>query len=124
MGLQVALFVSPIFLLAQKKLCAMSWDKEELIRVGVVFRLNPNLFLTVFKFSKALGNQKPAIITQVEKAIWLALFKIAEGTMQPYMALRSLSETLPWEDIERMNVEELQWFKPGMFSGQFLLLAY
>ncbi|KDR70306.1 hypothetical protein GALMADRAFT_144965 [Galerina marginata CBS 339.88] len=97
--LQIALFISPIFLLIPVKLRSASWDREEILR-----------------FAKALGNQKPELLQRIEKEIWFSILEIAIGTKQPYTAMKVVLENLPWSEIEEMDDFTLEYFKPDPLS--------
>jgi hypothetical protein len=62
--LQLALLISPIYLLFPLPLYKRSFNRQLMLSIG-----------------EALGNRKPALIVEVEKAIWRVVFALVEGPL-------------------------------------------
>ena len=84
--LHLALLISPIYLLLPVQLFKKSYNRQ-----------------TMLQISQSLGNNKPKILLDVEKAIWRTLFALALGTLDPLNLLQRLSDQLPWNDIEAVS---------------------
>ena len=62
-------------------------------------------------FAAKLGPHKPPLVRDVEKLIWDALFKLADGPPTAYGVLRELVNSLPWSEInDVLNGDAQQWF--------------
>ena len=81
--LQLALMISPLFLLFSFQLAKKSFNRQ-----------------TLFNLAIQLGNEKPDLLLEVEKSIWNAVFALAGGTSTPLQALKSVLADIPWEKIE------------------------
>jgi hypothetical protein len=82
LALQVALLISPIFLLqeAQIHLSRFYVQRYKLALVCIFFPFSVlGLFIIFVKYSKALGNAHPPVIRQIELVIWRELLRIARG---------------------------------------------
>ena len=99
--LHLALLISPIYLLLPVQLFKKSYNRQ-----------------TMLQISQSLGNNKPKILLDVEKAIWRTLFALALGTLDPLDLLQRLSDQLPWNDIEAVSSldSERTWFSLGKFN--------
>ena len=92
--LQLALMISPLYLLVTTRLSMKSYHRRTLI-----------------DFAAKLGPRKPPLILKVENLIWEALFKLAEGRFNVYDVLFGLSNSLPWDEIEgELNLVTETWF--------------
>ncbi|KAF8890225.1 hypothetical protein BD779DRAFT_1671556 [Infundibulicybe gibba] len=91
--LHIALFVSPLFLLAPKSFHERDWDRKSLI---MTFR--------------AFGNGKPEWLKYVEKLLWNVLFQMAGGA-NVVTAIQAFLGNLPWDMIDGLPVAEKQWFQ-------------
>ncbi len=93
---QLAVMISPLYLLVTRRLSTKSFHRR-----------------TVIDLAARLGPHKPPRILAVESSIWDAIFRLAEGRVSVYTALRELAESLPWSDIDMAasNCEaDQQWF--------------
>ena len=63
--------------------------------------------------SERFGNQKPDALVAVEKLIWKALFKLADGSHHPIKVLKKLATQLPWGEIGKLTEDEIFWFATG-----------
>ena len=93
--LQLALFISPIYLLVSFQLVKKSFNHQTLLDTAV-----------------RLGNTKPDILLEVEGIIWRALFSIAKGESGPDEAFRVMIAVLPWEKMDSIGKsdEGRMWF--------------
>lgn len=96
--LQLALMISPLYLLVTLRLSRKSFHRRTLIDVAA-----------------RLGPHKPPRILTVEKIIWDAVFRLAEGCVSVYTVLRDLANSLPWSNIEMASNcdTDKQWFTPA-----------
>jgi len=93
--LQLALFISPIYLLVSFQLVKKSFNHQTLLDTAV-----------------RLGNKKPDILLEVESIIWKVLFSIAKGESGPNEAFWDMIAALPWEKMENTGIsdEGRTWF--------------
>ena len=94
--LQLALMISPLYLLVTFRLSTKSFNRR-----------------TVIDLAAKLGPHKPPLVRDVEKLIWDALFKLADGPPSAYGVLRELVNSLPWSEINDVlngNGDAEQWF--------------
>ncbi|KAF8809712.1 hypothetical protein BYT27DRAFT_7222307 [Phlegmacium glaucopus] len=96
--LQLALMISPLYLLVTLQLSEKSFHRRTLIDLAA-----------------RLGPHKPPRILVVENIIWDAIFCLAEGRVSVYVVLRDLANSLPWSDIDiALNCDaDKQWFVPA-----------
>lgn len=94
--LQLALLISPIYLLLPMQLFKRSFSRQ-----------------TMLYISESLGNHKPRILEDVEIAIWKTLFSITSEKLDPLHHLQQLSNSLPWEQIANTMSSERAWFSIG-----------
>jgi hypothetical protein len=93
--LQLALMISPLYLFMTIRLSMKSYHRRTLI-----------------DFAAKLGPRKPPLILKVEKLIWEAIFKLAEGRFDVYDLLLGLSNSLPWDEINGdLNLVTETWFQ-------------
>lgn len=100
--LQLALMISPLYLLMTFRLSTKSFNRK-----------------TVIDLAAKLGPHKPPLVLAVEKLIWDALFKLADAPPGAYVVLRDLANTLPWSQInDVLNGDTERWFSltPGMLN--------
>lgn len=102
---QLATMISPLYLLVTRRLSTKSFHRR-----------------TVIDVAARLGPHKPARLLVVENMIWDAVFRLAEGRISVYTALRDLANSLPWFDIDMaFNCDaDKRWFTIG--SRMFLCL--
>jgi hypothetical protein len=92
--LQLALMISPLYLLLTARLSLKSYHRRTLIDSAA-----------------KLGPQKPPLILTVENLIWDALFKLAEGRSLVHDVLLDLANSLPWSEINgELNPATEAWF--------------
>jgi hypothetical protein len=93
--LQLALMISPLYLLVTLRLSTKSFHRRTLIDTAA-----------------RLGPHKPSRVIAVEQKIWDAIFCLAEGHVSVYSVLRNLANSLPWSDINvALNCDaDKQWF--------------
>ena len=92
--LQLALMISPLYLLMTARLSMKSYHRRTLI-----------------DFAAKLGPQKPPLILTIENLIWDALFKLAEGCFSVYDVLFGLANSLPWTEINgALDPGTEKWF--------------
>lgn len=96
--LQLSLLISPIYLLIPSQLVKKPFSRQ-----------------TMYSISMKLGNAKTDLILEVERAIWLVIFCLADGTLDAGQLFHRLSETLPWNKIvAALSCDyERHWFKLG-----------
>ncbi|PPQ74768.1 hypothetical protein CVT26_005013 [Gymnopilus dilepis] len=95
--LQVALALSPVYLLSTRLLGNKVWNKRVLTDASCM-----------------LGNNKPSALLLVEKIIWNTLFLLADGQLDPREVLLRLNRDLPWADIRSNSrfAGSRTWFDP------------
>ncbi|PPQ82942.1 hypothetical protein CVT26_005172 [Gymnopilus dilepis] len=92
--LQLALAITPLYLLSDTVLCKKSWNRR-----------------AILKLAFGLGNDKPVALIQAEKVLWDVLFLLANGALQPADVLKKLKSDLPWDSIKSTQMKgELSWF--------------
>ena len=91
--LQLALLISPIYLLNPGQLMKRTYNR--------------NTMLSIYRL---LGNKKPESIVEVEKAIWKVVFELSEGHLDPAQLLLNLYDNLPWEKMASLSEDDLRWF--------------
>jgi hypothetical protein len=109
--LQLALMISPLYLLMTLRLCTKSFHRRTLIDIAA-----------------RLGPHKPPRVLAVEQIIWDAIFRLAEGRVSVNVVLRDLANSLPWSDIDKaLNCDaDKQWFTPApskllsLFEKEFI----
>lgn len=97
--LQLAVMISPIYLLMTFRLSTKSFHRR-----------------TVIHLAAKLGPHKTPRILAVESAIWDAIFRLAEGRISVYRVLCDLAKSLPWSDIEEASNcdADKEWFTPPL----------
>jgi len=73
----------------------------------------------MLSISEQLGNQKPATLVAVEKAIWKVVFALADGRLNPTQLLKSLADDLPWGEIAKVSDADKCWFAFGKRCNAF-----
>lgn len=104
--LQLALMISPLYLLNTARLSLKSFHRRSIIDVAA-----------------KLGPKKPSLILTIENLIWDAIFKLAEGHSTVYDIIRELVESLPWSEIDGELIPGArEWFyvDSGMLSLFYL----
>lgn len=90
--LLLALWISPLSLLTSNTLVAKKVNKQLLLELFVAF-----------------GDARPPLLRRVEHTIWRTLFLIAKDSYDPIRALAVLIQELPWEDLECMQENSMEW---------------
>ena len=96
--LHLALLISPIYLLIPIQHFKRSYNRH-----------------TMLSISTCLGNSKPQVLVDVEKAIWRTLMSLASGMVDPFDLLHQLSDGLPWDNIRALSSTDSEWFNLGKF---------
>jgi hypothetical protein len=92
--LQLALMISPLYLLTTARLSMRSYHRR-----------------TVIDLAAKLGPKKPPLILTVENLIWDAVFKLSEGRVLVHDVLKDLANSLPWNEINgELNPGTETWF--------------
>ncbi|KAF9470132.1 hypothetical protein BDN70DRAFT_940030 [Pholiota conissans] len=95
---QLAIMISPLYLLVTLRLSTRSFHRR-----------------TVIDLAARLGPHRPSCIWAVESAIWDALFRLAEGRISVYTALRGLADSLQSDlDVSSNCEADRQWFAPNL----------
>ncbi len=81
--LQLSLLISPLYLFCPVQLYKRSFNRQQMLST-----------------CQMLGNGKPDILIDIEKAIWRVVFILAEGRHDPMPLLRQLCDGLPWDRIK------------------------
>ena len=103
--LQLALMISPLYLLMTARLSMKSYNRRTLIDLAA-----------------KLGPQKLPLILKVENLIWDALFKLAEGRSLVHDILLELANSLPWMEINgALNPGTEAWFDLSSSMLSFFL---
>lgn len=116
--LQTALLISPIFLLQDAQIHLSSFYvqryKLALVRVRQFDIMNACSSSNLPKqYSKALGNERPDIISQIEDTIWGELFRVARGLQTVREAASKIVANIP-HDFDSVEAEMRSWFKLSM----------
>jgi hypothetical protein len=94
--LQLALMISPLYLFMTWRLSLKSFQRGFLIDLAA-----------------RLGPHKHPLLLSVEKLIWDAVFKLADGAPSVYDVLKDLTLSLPWNEInDELNFGTEKWFAP------------
>jgi hypothetical protein len=104
--LHLALLISPIYLLLPLQHVKKSYNRH-----------------TMLSISTCLGNSKPQLLIDVEKAIWRTIFALASGVDDPIDLLHKLSADLPWDSIHASSPSESTWFNLGKSDFQYKYFA-
>ena len=64
--------------------------------------------------SKALGNQKPKSVTNIENCLWEGLFGLSRGHINLSGLVKNLSTHLRNFDKNTISEEDLNFFTSGM----------
>jgi hypothetical protein len=109
--LQVALLISPIFLLqdAQMHLSSFYAQRYKIALVGIYQLKFPINLMQIWQYSKALGNDRPKIISEIETIIWQEILNIARGKKTVHDAASKIVERLP-EYYEHFDADTRGWF--------------
>ena len=104
--LQLALMISPLYLLVTLRLSIKSFHRRTLIDVAA-----------------RLGPHKPPYILAIENLVWDAIFRLAEGRDSVYVVLYDLANSLSSSDVDvALNGDiDKPWFAPppGMLHSFF-----
>ncbi|PPQ66501.1 hypothetical protein CVT26_011189 [Gymnopilus dilepis] len=93
--LQLALAISPLYLLCPAVLCKKPWSRRLILSAAF-----------------HLGNEKPTSLLESEKAIWTVLLSMADGDLDPLDAPTRLKEYMPWGLIDSAkSCQDRFWFK-------------
>jgi hypothetical protein len=95
--LQLALLISPLYLLVSFRLSLKSFHRR-----------------TIIDLAARLGPHKPPFVLAVENLIWDAIFRLAEGQVSVHVVLCDLANSLPLSDINvALNSDtDKKWFVP------------
>lgn len=110
-----ALLYSPLYLLADRKLTGNSWDQERMMKVSPKCLMDVVDIYSVLQLSKALGNDKPAILVKVENLLWECILDIATGKVVCYEALRRFFTRVDWDSIVMVSERDRTHFADGEF---------
>lgn len=102
--LQLALFISPLYLLLPFRIVKQSFHRRSVIDV-----------------SHRLGPHKPQVLLKVENLIWDAVFSIAERPLDIKAIISKLVLQIPQDDMESASPGDRSWF--NLFDGRALLLV-
>ena len=81
--LQLSLLISPLYLFCPVQLYKRAFNRQQMLST-----------------CQMLGNGKPDILIDIEKAIWRVVFILAKGRHDPMPLLRQLCDGLPWDRIK------------------------
>jgi hypothetical protein len=111
--LHAALLISPLVLLVDKKLMSGCLDQLKLVTVSECLTFSYLLILISSQASKALGNQRPKVLVDIELRFWNALLSIAFGKASAYSAVQDFISSVPWDKVAGVTQIEKDFFKPG-----------
>jgi len=57
-----------------------------------------------------LGNNKPELIVNIERALWVVLLDIAMGRKELFSAVRDFINGLPWDELEMVETSVSEYF--------------
>lgn len=66
--------------------------------------------MKILQLSKALGNQKPAILVRIERSLWESLLLIATGKAEVFSAVPDFLSKVPWDDLDMMSEVDQEHF--------------
>lgn len=81
-------------------------------------RVLRSLFIYLFcahQTAKALGNQKPFLLSQVENLLWEAIISIAKGRVAVLPALQNFFAKVSWSSFDEVTETERAFFSPGIY---------
>ena len=113
--LHMALLVSPLALLVDKKLMSNPMKQSLLLKVMIVPHCSYSI-LTPPKASKGLGNRKSDLLVRIELDMWRALMSVATGQASASAAILSFFDLVPWEDLTSVSQTDKDFFIPGTCS--------
>lgn len=93
--LQLSLLISPLYLFCPVQLYKRAFNRQQMLST-----------------CQMLGNGKPDILIDIEKAIWRVVFILAKGRHDPMPLLRQLCDGLPWD---RIKSAKDYWFDRSEF---------
>ena len=111
--LQLALMITPLFLLVPRSLTSREISKEAMFRVSCLCTSHSNKTNIFNQLAVALGNQnRPPLLVHIENMIWRALFELADPnqTTSAFAVLKQLYTNIPWDSLKLLDPVERHWF--------------
>lgn len=113
--LQLALCVSPLFLLVPELLHRKDFSRRDLLIVCYAFTPSIISFwlIMVLQTWIAFGNQAPAIVRRVEFLLWQAILRVACGQQDIAGSMTAFISEVPWPELRKIKIEdaERKWFQ-------------
>lgn len=108
--LHVALFVSPVFLLAPINLHNRDWDRTSLFQVcqQPIYRACISLCEKTFR---AFGNQKPDVLVKYEKLLWRTIYQVATRELDIFNATQAFLSGINWQELDSLPKIDIGWFE-------------
>lgn len=120
--LHIALFISPIFLLAPLNLHNRFWERKTLVQVYDNWSsLSPTTESFILQTFMAFGNQKPELLVKYEKLLWRTIYQIATRELNVVNAVKSFFTAIDWEELGRISTPDSSWFQTTL--GKSLTLV-
>jgi hypothetical protein len=112
-----ALLFSPIYLLVDRKVPHNAWSQFNMILASRLLCMADGFayysLLPPPQLSKALGNQKPELLTSIEHALWKVLLDIATGRNTAFPAMHDFFSNLPWDELQMVDASISEFFTDG-----------
>src|SRR5258708_23492090 len=109
-----AVLYSPLYLLSSRKLTSNAWDQDKMLKVGAILSLDISKD-SALQLSKALGNNKPALLVKMETLLWECILEIATGKDVCYNALSRFFSNADWDAIAMVSEVDRAHFADGEF---------
>ncbi len=85
-----------------------------MLKVHSIIHSHPQPYLTnLLQLSKALGNQKPAILVRIERLLWECVLLIATGKTEIFSALPAFFSKVPWNELDMISEVDQAHFTDG-----------
>jgi len=113
--LQVAVLLSPIFLLHETQIhkSRIYCQRYKMMLVCEPFLTIISCLIFDHKYSKCLGNERPKSVIQFENVIWKAIFQIACGAIDVYQATDLIATAIPGV-MAIVEDGDASWFNLGL----------
>lgn len=122
--LQLALCVSPLFLLVPQVVHTKDFSRRDLLLVSNDFcKFLPADFKHLQTWI-AFGNQAPEIVRRVELLLWQAILRVAHGQQDVARSMADFLEAMPWSELQKLGDAEREWFSTKGTRMRFILIPF
>lgn len=108
--LQLALCVSPLFLLVPRVAHKMDFSRRDLLLVGNIFNRKFPADSKYLQTWMAFGNQAPEIVRRVELLLWQAILRVARGQQDVARSMSEFLQVVPLTELKKLSDAERGWF--------------